>query len=66
MISNDAARTPHGDSNSEISRHITLVSWMQPAPLTGTATCQHYCEYQQTRKDAARTPHGDSNIAYSM
>ena len=37
-VYDDAARTPHGDSNSEISRHITLVSWMQPAPPTGTTT----------------------------
>ena len=35
---------------------------MQPAPLTGTVTCQHLCAAHNTQ-DAARTPHGDSNVA---
>ena len=58
----DAARAPHGDSNSyfAVTRRPSAVM-MQPAPLTGTATAEHL-PILCSAGDAARTPRGDSNF----
>ena len=55
----DAARTPHGDSNSAAYLLNNLSMSMQPAPLTGTATSISAYLSMILTSDAARTPHGD-------
>ena len=60
MLGMDAARTPHGDGNACACSLELFIPRMQPAPLTGTATCRTPL-VRRLHQDAARTPHGDGN-----
>ena len=55
-----ATRTPRGDSNLKSPVKPFARTWMQPAPLTGTAT-NFIQSFLHLPRDAARTPRGDGN-----
>ena len=60
----DAARTPHGDSNSFMrTRSLWDSSDAARAPHGDSNVFQLQLVYPGLHRDAARTPHGDSNVA---
>ena len=63
-ITPDAAHPPRGDGNVHTSASAKrAIASMQPAPLTGTATCKcNRYAGRFARRDAIRAPYVDGNL----
>ena len=56
----DAARSPHGDSNSVVFFLLGMMCRCSPLPSRGQQQSKKLVS-TLTMEDAARSPHGDSN-----